>query len=324
MTRSPMMVRLLLLAFLLSIGCYHVTAEETSPQKPTYDDQAEDDKQPAAGPDNQDDLAAIRQSADEFVKAFNNQKPQALAALWTEDGDYIDESGRVFVGRKAIAQEYAQFFKEHDGVKLRLMIDSLRLLSDDAAIEDGRAVLDPMPAGAPAISKYTTVHVKIDGKWLMSTVRDVRIETPSAYHNLENLSWLIGKWTAEEHGSQAEITCRWIANKSFIERRYTVTNPDQVTESSVEIIGYNPQTGQIQSWNFHSDGGHAVGVWTPHESGWQAEVQGTTADGTPTSAVNVLTQLDDKAFAWHSVQRSVGDTPLADTGEVVLRRVPQE
>jgi uncharacterized protein (TIGR02246 family) len=267
-----------------------------------------------------DQTEAIRRSSREFVEAFNKGNAKAIAALWTEDGDYIDESGRRLAGRDAIEKEYARFFKENPETKIRIVIDSLRLLSDDAAIEDGRAMLDPAPAGAPASSKYTAVHVRSDSQWLMSTVRDSRIEAPSSYEKVADLEWLIGTWTAEEHGAKTESVCRWVAGKSFVERSYTVTQPDGTASSGVQLIGFNPQGGHIQSWNFTSDGGHAVGVWSPRDTGWSAEMRGTLGDGTPTTAVNTLTKLDDNAYAWQSVNRTAGDRSLPDTDEIVLRR----
>ncbi len=271
-----------------------------------------------------DELDAIRQASRSFVDAFNKEDAKTLAALWTEDGDYIDESGQVFAGHEAIQKEYARFFEENDGVTIKVMVDSLRLLSDDAAIEDGRAMLDPTPAGAPAISRYTAVHVKVDGKWRMSTVRDVRIETPSGYHNVEDLEFLIGKWTAEENGAKSESVCRWVANKSFVQRDYTVTHADGITTSGIQLIGWNPEEGHMQSWNFSSDGGHAVGIWTPVEGGWVAEMRGTTGDGIPTTSINTLTRLDDNAYVWQSIQRSASGVALPDTDEVVIKRVPAE
>ena len=117
-----------------------------------------------------DDLAAIRATSEAFMAAFNGRKAKAVAALWTEDGDYTDDSGRTLSGRAAIEKGYAAFFAENPGAKMRIIIDSLRLLSDDAAIEDGRTMVEPPPAGTPAIGKYTVVHVKVGDKWLMSTV----------------------------------------------------------------------------------------------------------------------------------------------------------
>jgi uncharacterized protein (TIGR02246 family) len=270
--------------------------------------------------DSSGDLAAIRLQSQAFVAAFNAGDAKAVAGLWTENGDFTDESGRTFSGRAAIEREYAALFNANPGVKIRLTIDSLKLLSDSAAIEDGRASLDPAPAGALATSKYTAIHVKVGGKWLMSTVRDTRVEAPSAYRNVADLEWLIGTWTAEEHGAKTESVCRWVAGKSFVERKYTVTRPDGTATSGVQIIGWNPEGQYVQSWNFSADGGHAVGVWTPRDGGWSAEIRGLTGDGTPTTAVNRLTKLDENAYVWQSVNRTAGGQSLPDTEEVVLKR----
>jgi uncharacterized protein (TIGR02246 family) len=266
------------------------------------------------------DLAAIRAASESFIAAFNAADAKAVAALWTEQGDLTDGSGRTVTGRAAIEQAYAAFFQANPGGKIRLAIDSLKLLSDNAAIEDGRAVLDPPPAGAPATSKYTAIHVKADGKWLLSTVRDSRVEQPSAYPNVSDLEWLIGTWTAEEHGAKTESVCRWVAGKSFVERKYTLTHADGSTASGVQLIGWNPQGGHVQSWNFSADGGHAIGIWSPREAGWTAETRGVTGDGVATSAINLLTRLDDNAYVWQSVERTAGGQALPDTEEVVLKR----
>ncbi len=292
-------------------------AKKTSAGKATADNK--DDKE-ADSSDGAGDRDAIRRASREFVEAFNSGNPKAVAAMWTENGDYVDDSGEVFTGRDAIAKEYTEFFKEHKGFKLTLVIDSLRLLRADAAIEDGRAMLDPQPAGAPAISKYTAVHIKSGGKWRLASVRDTRVEMRSGYQHVADLEFLIGTWTAEESGSKMRSVCRWVANKSFVQRDYTVTRPDKSTDSGVQLIGFNPQTGNVQSWNFSSDGGHAIGVWTPRADGWQAEVVGVTGDGTETSAVNILTRLDDNAYTWQSVERTASGAPVPDVGEVVIKR----
>lgn len=278
-------------------------------------------KKPAGhSADAAESLAAIRAQSEAFVAAFNRQDADAVAAFWTQDGEYVDDAGRRFVGREAIAQGYAEFFAQGGEHEMHLMIDSLRMLSDDAAIEDGRAVVDPAPAGAPGVSKYTVVHVRVDGEWLMASVRDTWMETPSEYHNIADLEWLIGTWTAEDEGVTTESVCRWVAEKSFVQRSYTITNFDGIQTSGVQIIGWDPVDGHVQSWNFSPDGGHAVGVWTPRPGGWSAEMQGVTGDGLLTTSVNLLTRLDDNAYVWQSVQRTLGESVLPDTDEVVLKR----
>ena len=226
------------------------------------------------------EIAAIRAESEAFVAAFNKADAKAIAALWTEDGEYIDDTGRRFAGRDAIEKGYAEFFADNPNAKIQITIDSLRLLSHDAAMEDGRAVTDPPPVGAAGFSKYTATHVKVDGKWLMASVRDTWIETPAKASSAADLEWLVGTWVAEEHGVKIESVCRWVANDRFIERRYTTTLVDGTKTSGVQLIGWNPKGGHVQSWDFSPDGGHAVGIWSPQQGGWSAEMRGVTGDGT--------------------------------------------
>ena len=156
----------------------------------------------------------------------------------------------------------------------------------------------------------------------MASVRDSHIETPSAYRNVADLEWLIGTWIAEDHGVTTESVCTWLANKSFMQRKYTITDVDGTKTEGVQLVGWNPIDGHVQSWNFSPDGGHAIGVWSPKEGGWTAEIHGVTGDGTLTASVNTLTRLDDDAYVWQSVQRTAGDVELPDTDEVVLKRQP--
>ena len=114
----------------------------------------------------------------------------------------------------------------------------------------------------------------------------------------------------------------WVANKSFVERKFTITHADGTKTSGVQLIGWNPLGGHVQSWSFSPDGGHAIGVWSPQQNGWTAEMHGVTGDGTPTTSVNLLMRLDDNAYVWQSVQRKAGDVALPDTDEVVLKRKP--
>ena len=202
------------------------------------------------------------------------------------------------------------------------MIDSLRLLSPGAAIEDGHAMLELESghAGAAGTTKYVAVHVKVGGKWLMSTVRDSLIEASPSQRDMGDLEWLIGTWIGEDYGSHTESVCRWVLNKNFIERTYTVKHPDEMTSSGIQIIGFNPQGGHVQSWNFSSDGGFSLGVWSRQAKGWSAEISGTTGNGTSTTAMNLLTRIDDNAYSWKSVSRTAGGVSIHDTDEVVIKR----
>ncbi|MFN0018568.1 MAG: hypothetical protein ACKVP0_09930 [Pirellulaceae bacterium] len=49
-------------------------------------------------------------------------------------------------------------------------------------------------------------------------------------------------------------------------------------------------------------------------------MRGTTGTGTPTTAVNTLTRLDDNVCVWQSTNRAAGGQALPDTDEVVMQR----
>lgn len=271
--------------------------------------------------DQSPELAMIRSQSQAFVDAFNNHDPNGIAALWTEDAEYIDDSGTTYSGRESIAQMYTAFFDQNADVKIQIAIDSLRLLSDNVAIEDGSALVQPAPVGAPGVSQYTAVHVKVGDKWRMASVRDAWIETPVTRESTADLGWLIGNWVAEEYGNRSESECQWVANNSFVQRNYTTTLVDGTTTSGVQLIGWNPSEGRVQSWNFSSDGGHATGAWSLTQAGWTAVMTGVTGDGTPTTSVIQLARLDDNAYVWQSTARTVGGVALPDTDEVVIKRV---
>ena len=264
-------------------------------------------------------LDEIRAGSQAFVDAFNKGDAAAIAGMWTLNGEYIDGAGNLFAGREAIEKSYADFFRENTGAQLQLNIDSLKAISGATAIEHGTSLVEVPPAATVA-GRYEAIHVKVDGKWQMALVRDIMIQTNAAKQNLSDLEFLIGTWTAEEQGNKTESVCSWVSGHSFVKRDYTTTYFDGTQTSGVQMIGWNPQGGYLQSWTFSPGGGHAIGVWMPTEDGWAAQMQGMSGDGVPTSSVNLLKRLDDDAYVWQSVDRTVGGVAIGDTNEVVIKR----
>jgi len=83
----------------------------------------------------------IRECAKAFSNAFNSGDAKAIAAQWTMDGDYTNEAGIEFNGREAIEKEYTNFFKQYPGVKIKIDIEEIKMLSETSAIEEGTATL---------------------------------------------------------------------------------------------------------------------------------------------------------------------------------------
>jgi hypothetical protein len=63
-----------------------------------------------------------------------------------------------------------------------------------------------------------------------------------------------------------------------------------------------------------------MGTWMPHPNGWAIESVGLSAGGADTRAVNVLSKLDQNAYAWQSVGRSLAGEPLPNVDEIIFRR----
>jgi uncharacterized protein (TIGR02246 family) len=263
---------------------------------------------------------AVAQAAHEFDTAFNAGSADKMAALWSADAEYVDEDGHRFVGRDTIKKEYAGFFAANPTAKIHSATDSIRMINGTTAIEDGRALLDPPPVGAPGTSRFTAVYILQDGKWLLSSVHDMRVEQPSNYRKLDDFEWLIGTWRAENGNTVIETKCNWLANKSFIERTYVVSNAGLPTTSGVQIIGWDPAEQQICSWTFSSDAGHAKNVWRPNANGWGAQSSGVMADGSKTTGVMLLRRVDDETLGLKSIDRTVGGVRLPDLQEVIFKR----
>jgi uncharacterized protein (TIGR02246 family) len=275
---------------------------------------------PAPAAKTNDTEKAIRETARRFVEAFNRRDAKSVALLWTEDGNYIDETGQRTSGREAIQKKYAEFFAENGDATIEIGIDALGQVSADAAIEDGHSKLTHAAGDVPpTVGRYTVIHVKRNGKWSIASARDLPAETSPQNDALADLDWMIGTWHAERLGVEMTIDCRWLPNKSFVEAVHTKREGDKTTPTATQIIGIDPRNGRITSWMFNADRSFAHGIWSPHGSGWAIEFEGIGADGTPTSAVNILSRVND-ALVWKSTNRSVAGRAVPDTEEVVLKR----
>ena len=267
------------------------------------------------------DESPVRKSTNAFVKMFNSGDAKGIAAQWTENGDYVNEQGQRFVGREAIQKEYESFFAQYPGIQIQVKVDNVKMLTPDSAIVEGTSTLGAANAPSPVSSHFIAIHVKRNNRWLIVSAHDIRVKVASRAGKVADLAGLIGVWQFTKGTTTVEIDCRWIANKKFAERAFSVFENGSLTHSGKQIIGLDPVSQQITSWLFDSTGGHDVGVRTPQGKGWIVESTGVLADGTPTSAVNRLTAVDDDSFSWQSVNRTAGDQSLPDSSEVLVKRV---
>jgi uncharacterized protein (TIGR02246 family) len=274
---------------------------------------------------NEPDEKAIRATADDFVRAFNSADAKAIGAQWSEDAEYTDESGQTHHGRAAIAALYAGLFKEQPGATMAVSIESIRFLGPDIAVEKGVARLKAA-SGASSAARYTVVHARREGKWIMVDCRDSPYVPGSNEDYLKGLEWLIGEWTVEAKDDKAKgevrrVKFEWMCGKNFIKCNYTVAKDDKTTLDGGQIIGWNPKTARIVSLHFDANGGFGNDTWIKDGSKWVLEASGVFRDGSESKAVNVLTPIDADSFTWQSVKRTLDGVRLPDTPPVKIVRV---
>lgn len=119
----------------------------------------------------------VRQAYARFVDAWNRHDVDAMAAQWTEHGDYMEPDGRTVFGqdevRKLLTYEHASVFKNSE---LHLVVERVRQVGDDVALADGSYELfgatDELGKKIATRSGYLSiVLVKKDGAWKVSASR---------------------------------------------------------------------------------------------------------------------------------------------------------
>jgi uncharacterized protein (TIGR02246 family) len=277
--------------------------------------------QTAFAADQTADKAAIEKAIESYTAAFNAGDPKTLAEHWGPEAVYVNPlSGVQVEGRDAIAREFESILGEMKDTKLAIDVESIRFISPGVAVENGVAKLVSAD-GEPEESRYTAIHVKRDGKWLLDRVTEEDVPVVlSHYEQLKELQWMIGSWVDGDDQARIETTCQWTRNKNFITRSFTVSVHDRIDMAGMQIIGWDPAAKQIRSWVFDSDGGFAEGRWAKKENRWSITTTGTTPDGLRATSVNVITYVDDNRFKWQSVDRMVGGELLPNIDEVVVVR----
>ena len=271
------------------------------------------------------DEQAIRATADEFVKAFDAADAKAVAAEWSTDAEYTDETGQEFQGRAAIEKMYADLFRDNPGATIKVQIESIKFLGPDIAIEKGVAKAKLPKAGITTAARYTVTHARRDGKWLLVVGRDSPYVAATNEDYLKDLEWMIGQWKPDgkdaSTGAGLEVKGEWLAQGNFIKISYTLTTDGKAALSGVQIVGWDPRQGKIVSWNFAENGGFGNCTWTKDGKKWVLEAHGTLRDGSESSAVNIITPVDANSFTWQSVRRTLDGVGLPDVGPVKIVRV---
>ena len=271
------------------------------------------------------DKEAIAKNAEAFIEAFHKGDAAAVAAFWTPDGDYTNQRGRHLQGREAIEKAFQSFFAENKGLTVRIESNSLRFVSPEVAIEDGTNYLIHPDGVPPSRARYTVVHAKKDGKWLLSSVREAPFTPPGNYEHLRGLEWAIGEWSAENDKGEAEhLLVSWTDSQNFITATFTASVKGVSVGQATHWVGWDPLAKHIRSWIFDATGGFGEGAWTKDEDKWVVKTSSVQQDGKKATATFRIGRVDADTLTLQSTNRTVDDKPVPDTKEFKLKRVKKE
>ncbi len=322
--RKPDIMRTTLLlsgaALFLGVSCFAADDTDVPPAPIVKNTAIQPVDATVAEPQSADEIA-IRQTDASFVKAYQQGDAKAVAGHFTPDAEYVDEQGNLFQGRAAIEESLAEFFTEHSGCKLEMTIETIRFLSPDVAVEDGRTFAVHAESSTPVESRYTTVHIKTGGKWLAASVRDHAPKNRREHAaQLQQLNWLTGDWVDEGDDLIVNFSCQPSDSGNFLLRTFSIQVAGQETMTGTQRIGWNPLTSKLQAWIFDSEGGHAEGSWHRAGDSWVLKCAGVTADGESASCSSIYTPVNEHTMTWQSVDHEVSGEQQPDSKVITIVR----
>ncbi len=264
------------------------------------------------------DREAVSATIKALLAAFQARDAKAVAALWTETGEFVRDGEGSVQGRAALEKGFAVVFAEKTKPQASIEQGPVRFLSKDVAVNEGTVTIRHAGEGTALTSTYSLLLVREGQTWRIAQFREgIAEETTS----LQDLAWLIGDWKSAA-GEDAEVVTKysWDENKKFIQVRFTIKSKD-FSRSGFQVMGVDPATKQLRVWTFEAEGGIGQAVWERDGEHWTATSTGTLVDGRTLTAVNVLRRINDDTFTWQSTQRRLDDDGLPDLPPTKVTRV---
>ena len=94
-----------------------------------------------------------------------------------------------------------------------------------------------IPDAEPEQNRYTVLHLKQDGKWMMASARDLPEDRAEPSAMLKQLEWLIGDWVDESPDSLITSTYAWTDNRNYI-----------LSEFRIQIVGTRGDVRIAADW----------------------------------------------------------------------------
>ena len=275
-------------------------------------------------------IEAVRAASRTYQEALARGDGKAVAGLWTENGDIIDDMGAVFRGRESVAGlEPAAEGQARPSFTIEEV--SIRLLTDSVALEDGTVVVTPPGTSTPQHGRFSATWVKQADGWKVASLREWRTDPPETSARLADLDWLVGDWAVTVDGRpendenaprpRMEMSVRWNPTGTYLLRETTITSPDGREGLQVsQRIGWDPLSRRLHSWSFSTDGSHSEADWTLEEGVWVSRATTVHPDGSQTATINHYLYDGQDECTFQSLPTHAGATNQAAVTMTMTRK----
>jgi uncharacterized protein (TIGR02246 family) len=133
---------------------------------------------PVTVPHSAADEAAIKDVVARYVDARDRKDAKATEALFTADADQLVSSGEWRKGRDAVVRGTLAS-SEASGGKRTITVETVRFVTPDAALADGRYEIAGL-AGAPPRRMWSTFLIaRTPGGWRIAAIRNMLPAPPA-------------------------------------------------------------------------------------------------------------------------------------------------
>lgn len=302
---------LVLLAFGLCISAIPISHAEGSAASPAKASKSE--------PNAEKKEDEIRSVLAAFTNALSTADAAKVASLWTEDANFIDQSGEQTQGRGALLERFSKRFKEAAAAPIGIHPENISLPADNVALVLGTVSRKQGELDLPA-TRFSMMLVKQEAGWLIKEATETTIQAIKSSDQLKELQWLIGTWQVDQSQGSTKLELEWTENRNFIQSK-CVSDRGGVQHVDKQIIGFDPRSKSIVSWHFDANGGFGYSKWTKQSDRWLVEFAGVAADGAATRATNVFTMKSPEEFTWQSTKQSADGMPIPDTEALSVKKI---
>ena len=204
-----------------------------------------------------------------FAKVYETADAAALAELFLDESMIVDPDGNATRGKAAVAAMYEAAFKENPGLKLESSVQDIRFLTPDLVRVEGKG------AAFEHAWRRSGIHWLHHAAWLAATEngespRSTSMRRPPKrsrpYERLKELEWMVGEWVDESDNAKVAVErCAGPITRVIWSGPTRSQLEGEKPSTGTMFIGWDPQSGQIKSWLFNSEGGHGEGLWTRTE-----------------------------------------------------------